>query len=67
MDRDRPELHVFPKRYIAKNIQATGWQIWDRVDHKWWGRPYRKYPAELLAELNGPKRPERLAELSEDS
>ena len=64
MDTERPDFGVFPKRYVAKNIEGTGWSIWDRDEHKWWGSPFREYPEDLLAELNGPMRPEILAELS---
>lgn len=51
-------------RYVAKAVPGVGWRIWNRKQKKWWGNPFREYPAELLAELNGPKRPERLVELS---
>ena len=50
-------------RYVAKAIEGVGWRVWNRRANRWWGNPFREYPEELLAELNGPKRPERLIEL----
>lgn len=52
------------KRYVAKAIPGVGWRIWNRMQNKWWGNPFSSYPEELLSELNGPKRPERIVELS---
>ena len=51
-------------RFVAKAVNDGGWRVWDRMQKKWWGNPFRQYPEELLAELNGPKRPNRLIELS---
>ena len=50
-------------RFVAKAVKGTGWRVWDRTQKKWWGNPLRQFPEELLAELNGPKRPEKLVEL----
>ncbi len=50
-------------RFVAKAIEGTGWRVWDRTQKKWWGNPLHRYPEAVLAELNGPKRPEKLAEL----
>jgi len=50
-------------RFVAKAIKGTGWRVWDRNAKKLWGNPFHEYPTELLAELNGPKRPEKLVEL----
>ena len=53
-----------PKRRFVAKAQATkGWQIWDNVQKKWWGERYQSFPEQLLQELNGDKRPERLQEL----
>ncbi len=51
-------------RFVAKAAKGIGWRIWDRTQKKWWGNPYREYPTELLAELNGRKRPDKLVELA---
>jgi hypothetical protein len=50
-------------RYVAKAVPGAGWRIWDRKQKKWWGNPFLHFPEDLLAELNGAKRPERLVEL----
>jgi hypothetical protein len=50
-------------RYVCKAIPGVGWRIWNRKTRKWWGNPFRDFPSELLEELNGPKRPEKLCEL----
>ena len=50
-------------RYVAKAVEGAGWRVWDRKQKKWWGNPFRDYPEDLLGELNGPKRPEKLVEL----
>jgi hypothetical protein len=51
-------------RYVARVIPGRGWRCWNRRTRRWWGNHFAEYPAELLAELNGEKRPERLVELS---
>jgi len=50
-------------RFVAKAIEGVGWRVWDRLQKRWWGNPFRHFPEKLLAELNGPKRPEKLVEL----
>ena len=50
-------------RFVAKAVERTGWRVWDRTQKKWWGNSFRQHPDELLAELNGSKRPEKLVEL----
>ena len=52
------------KKYVAKAITGAGWRIWNRQQRKWWGNPLKNYPEELLNELNGPNRLERIIELS---
>jgi len=52
------------KKFVAKAIAGLGWRVWNRQQHKWWGNPFKTYPEELLAELNGANRPERIVELS---
>jgi hypothetical protein len=51
------------KRFVGKSEAEQGWRIWDNKIRRWWGERYMHYPEQLLAELNGEKRPGRLAEL----
>ncbi|MFC4424947.1 hypothetical protein [Deinococcus navajonensis] len=51
-------------RYVARQITGVGWRVWSTKVEQWWGEPYRNYPTALLDELNGPKRTDRLLELS---
>lgn len=67
MDTDQSDLSLFPKRNVAKNIQGTGWRVWNRDELKYWGGSFVECPTTLLAELDGPKRPEILADLGETS
>jgi hypothetical protein len=50
-------------RYVGRAEAGKGWRIWDNKLKRFWGERYEDYPAPLLAELNGEKRPERLTEL----
>ncbi len=50
-------------RYVAKSEAGKGWRVWDRKLRRGWGEWRREYPQELLAELNGPRRPDRLVAL----
>ena len=50
-------------RFAAKAEAGKGWRIWDSRMRKWWGEHYQQHPEQLLAELNGDKRPDRLNEL----
>jgi hypothetical protein len=54
-------------RYVAKAVPDYGWRVWDRRGNRWWGNFFAAYPEALLAELNGPKRPDRIMELSRRS
>ena len=54
-------------RYVAKAVPGSGWRVWDRKQNRWWGNHFTAYPASLLVELNGPKRPDRIVELSRGS
>ncbi|MDW3197002.1 MAG: hypothetical protein R8G66_31785 [Cytophagales bacterium] len=51
------------RRYVAKGVSG-GWRIWNNKTKKWWGELYERQPDELLEELNGPKRPETLVQLT---
>jgi hypothetical protein len=50
-------------RFVAKAEAGKGWRIWDNQQKKWWGERYQIFPEQLLAELNGGKRPDRITEL----
>jgi hypothetical protein len=56
MDIVPPDLSVFPKRYVAKNIQETGWRIWDRSERKWWGSPFHELFSEVVFSPRGKRR-----------
>jgi hypothetical protein len=49
--------------YVAKAEANAGWRIWNRQQKRWWGERYINRPDALVDELNGQKRPDRLAEL----
>lgn len=51
------------RRYVAVAEAGQGWRIWNRKARQWWGERYQRYPEELLAELNGERRPGQLTEL----
>ena len=51
------------RRFVAKGVPG-GWRIWNKLANRWWGQFYEKQPDELVAELNGQKRPEVLVELN---
>jgi hypothetical protein len=50
-------------RYVARAEEGQGWRIRDRKARRWWGEPFVQYPEQLLAELNGEKRPAHLTDL----
>ena len=52
------------QRFVAKAVAGSGWRIWNRKMKRWWGNYFIVYPEELLDELNGPARPEKIVELS---
>jgi hypothetical protein len=54
-------------RYVAKAVPGMGWRVWNRKFSRWWGNFFIAYPEALLAELNGPKRPDRITTLSRSS
>jgi hypothetical protein len=51
------------KRFLARAEAGRGWRIWDKQQKRWWGPVLVHQPDALVTELNGLKRPERLAEL----
>lgn len=40
------------KRYCIRANPPKGWQIWDRKLGKWWGKPSKEFPSEILDKLN---------------
>jgi hypothetical protein len=52
------------RTYVAKAESGRGWRIWERKMKKWWGNYFKIYPEELLEELNGLRRPEKIVELT---
>lgn len=54
-------------RFVAKVIAGEGWRVWNRKMERGRGEVCKEYPAALLAELNGEKRPPELVTLIESS
>jgi len=50
------------RQYVARATADLGWRIWNTKTKRWWGEYFKRYPDELLAELNGEKRSARVAE-----
>lgn len=50
-------------RYVARAEAGSGWRVWDRKLKRWWGNFFTQYPSEIIAELNGARRPEVLTQL----
>lgn len=51
------------RRYVARGVPG-GYRIWDNRSQRWWGDLYEMMPDALLRELNGPRRPDQLVELT---
>jgi hypothetical protein len=56
-------MGVKRKRYVLKGVSG-GWRIWNNLTKTYWGQLYEKQPDELIAELNGAKRPEIIVNLT---
>jgi hypothetical protein len=52
-------------RFVAKAQAGIGWRIWDNKMRSWWGQIYDQHPEQLIAELNGAKRPTELTKLGQ--
>ncbi|HET6633495.1 MAG TPA: hypothetical protein VFH77_00555 [Streptomyces sp.] len=50
------------RRYVARGVPG-GYRVWDNRGRRWWGELYELCPDELLDELNGGARPERITAL----
>lgn len=46
-------------RYCIRANPPKGWQIWDRKMNKWWGKPTKEFPSEMLDKLNNTRKGER--------
>lgn len=55
---------VEKRRSVARAVPGQGWRVWNMKAERFWGEVCRFVPDALLAELNGPKRPEHLARLA---
>lgn len=51
-------------RYVARAKAGKGWQVWNRKTKRSWGNFFKSYPEDLLVELNGLKRPNKIVELT---
>ena len=51
-------------RFVARAEAGVGWRIWDNKTRTFWGQIYDQHPEQLIAELNGQKRPEVLVLLA---
>jgi hypothetical protein len=51
-------------RFVARAEAGKGWKIWNRKTKRPWGNFYQAYPEDLLEELNGERRPEKIVELT---
>ena len=51
-------------KFVAKAEAGKGWRVWNRRTRRWWGNYLNAYPEDLLAELNGERRPEKIVELT---
>ena len=50
-------------RFVAKAEKGTGWRIWDKMQHQFWGPVFPQQPTSVIAELNGAKRGPELEKL----
>jgi len=51
---------------VAKAEAGLGWRIWNTKTKRPWGEHYKRYPDEVLAELNGERRPNAIASRTRD-
>jgi hypothetical protein len=51
-------------KFVARATEGKGWRIFNRKTQRWWGNYFPYYPEELVKELNGQKRPDKIVELS---
>jgi hypothetical protein len=53
---------VSKRRYVARGVPG-GYRIWDSKSRRWWGDFYELCPDDLLTELNGAARYDRITAL----
>lgn len=53
------------KKYVARAEAGKGWRIWNRKTKRSWGNFFKIYPEELIDELNGLRRPEKIIILTQ--
>jgi hypothetical protein len=54
-------------KYVCRAVSNKGWRIWKRNHGRggdWWGNFFKEFPSELIDELNGEHRPEKIVELT---
>jgi hypothetical protein len=55
--------HAMSRRqYVARGVPG-GYRIWDNKRRRWWGDHYEVCPDDLLAELNGESRYDKITAL----
>ncbi|GAB4589061.1 hypothetical protein Ntsu_68930 [Nocardia sp. IFM 10818] len=59
----REEYPIARRRYVARGVPG-GYRVWDNKVRRWWGDLYELCPDDLVAELNGAHRPDRITELT---
>ena len=52
-----------PKPRFVARAEGGGWRIWDHQTKRWVGEPYAYRPEDVVAKLNGLKRPDRSPKL----
>ncbi|MBO0823399.1 MAG: hypothetical protein J2P27_06010 [Actinobacteria bacterium] len=50
------------RQYVARGVPG-GYRIWDNKRRRWWGDHYEICPDDLLAELNGEARYDKITAL----
>ena len=53
------------RRFVARAEAGRGWRVWDNTLRRWWGPYLVRQPDDLVLELNGLRRQERLNALVE--
>ena len=54
-------------RFVVRAVAGKGWRIWNRRASgkgNWWGNYFRIFPSDLINELNGEHRPEKIVEFT---
>ena len=51
------------RRYVTRGVPG-GWRIFNKLTNRFWGQLYELQPDDLVAELNGQRRPEVITDLT---